>query len=101
MLRCNGAGRDVREFRPKALFTGSFIADEFRFIQYGTRRTLSFAAGRSHARHMCSQTEREGGDVQALDLSPGFSDFGDYGCVRGGRVGRVVERSLWGGSCSV
>ena len=50
MLRRTGAGRDVREVCPKALFAGSVISDEFRSIQHGTRRTLSrsvhgFAAG--------------------------------------------------------
>ena len=38
--------------------------------------------------------------VQALDLSPGFSDFGDghdgIACTGVG-VNRVIERVLWGG----
>ena len=36
---------------------------------------------------------------QALDLSPGYSDFWEAGIgYARGRGGRVVERVLWGGS---
>ena len=36
--------------------------------------------------------------VQALDLSPGFSDFGDrQSMCWGSGVNRMIERGLWGG----
>ena len=36
--------------------------------------------------------------MQALDLSPGFSDLGDYhiGCMYGGRVGCVRTKGFCG-----